>query len=246
MHATIVNSGLASPICGLVETGALYFGPYARTEHTVYGLPRTVYKSNLFRPRFANPGDIGLSIRHTALSDTQVQVQLYATLNGNGTCAQAPRINASCFKSSEGVNGVDHTPSRYVSVHCTPYVVDSIAAGVARGTAPVGCIAPVQSPVKEADNGTRCLQIITCATVSTHFAGHGVEGKPRAEEILCRWEGCFQSQKRHNFVRHVREAHLGHRRGTTIHNPQRRMAFPILDVNRSRKDTLDLQLADCS
>lgn len=179
----------------------------------------------------------------TGFVDTPYRAVRYpGSSPANGSCAQAPSTNASCFESSEGVNGVDHTPSRDVSVDRTPYVVDSIAAGVAWGTALVGCIAPAQNPAKEADSrykenlyvwcprmlchylfadGTRCLQVITCDTVSTHFAGHGVEGKSRAEEILCRWEGCFQSQKRHNFVRHVREAHLGHRRGTAIHNRPR-------------------------
>lgn len=233
MHATIVNSK-SYTLLGALGSEQIRFGPkYSALVST-------------------NPqiGDTMPLPSPTGFVDTaHCAVRYPSSSPANGTCAQASSTNASYFKTSEEVNGVDHTPSRDVSVHCTPYVVDSIAAGVARGTALVGCIAPAQNPAKEADSkykenpcapcqqpenlyvwcprmlchylfadGTRCLQVITCDTVSTHFAGHGVEGKSRAEEILCRWEGCFQPQKRHNFVRHVREAHLGHRRGTAIHN----------------------------
>lgn len=233
MHATIVNSK-SYTLLGALGSEQIRFGPkYSALVST-------------------NPqiGDTMPLPSPTGFVDTaHCAVRYPSSSPANGTCAQASSTNASYFKTSEEVNGVDHTPSRDVSVHCTPYMVDSIAAGVARGTALVGCIAPAQNPAKEADSkykenpcapcqqpenlyvwcprmlchylfadGTRCLQVITCDTVSTHFAGHGVEGKSRAEEILCRWEGCFQPQKRHNFVRHVREAHLGHRRGTAIHN----------------------------
>ena len=35
----------------------------------------------------------------------------------------------------------------------------------------------------------------------------------RAEDVPCLWSGCERIIERHNFMRHVREAHLGHKRG---------------------------------
>ncbi|KIN96610.1 hypothetical protein M404DRAFT_239968 [Pisolithus tinctorius Marx 270] len=62
-------------------------------------------------------------------------------------------------------------------------------------------------------SGTHCLQPISCTTVPEHFESHGIKAIYRAVEVTCQWEGCFQSVARHNFVRHVREKHLGHTRG---------------------------------
>lgn len=65
--------------------------------------------------------------------------------------------------------------------------------------------------------GTLCLQEISCAIVPSHFVGHGVENKSRKEVIHCRWKGCVTAVARHTFVRHIREVHLGHIRGTSVH-----------------------------
>ncbi|KAI6144873.1 hypothetical protein EDD17DRAFT_1654883 [Pisolithus thermaeus] len=69
-------------------------------------------------------------------------------------------------------------------------------------------------------NGTRCLQEISCATVPEHFVSHGITIKPR-EMILCQWEECSEKVVRHNFVRHVREKHLGHVRGSATRNSKK-------------------------
>ncbi|KAI6094525.1 hypothetical protein EDD16DRAFT_833373 [Pisolithus croceorrhizus] len=134
----------------------------------------------------------------------------------NRACTHAPGTIASCFESFEGMDSVDHHAlSRDVLVDITPYVEDS---GY-KADPYVWC--PRMLCLHLSADGTRCLQVITCATVSAHFATHGVQQKSRREDILCRWEGCFLSQKRHNFTRHVREAHLGHRRGTAVHSSRR-------------------------
>ncbi|KAI6111724.1 hypothetical protein EDD16DRAFT_1198574 [Pisolithus croceorrhizus] len=62
-----------------------------------------------------------------------------------------------------------------------------------------------------------CLQEISCPTVPSHFATHGVENKSRMEMIHCKWRGCVAKVTRHGFVRHIREVHLQHRRGTSAH-----------------------------
>ncbi|KIK17035.1 hypothetical protein PISMIDRAFT_15442 [Pisolithus microcarpus 441] len=64
-------------------------------------------------------------------------------------------------------------------------------------------------------NGKRCSQEITCAKVSEHFVIHGITNKHRDEAIPCEWDGCSRGVVRHNFVRHIREKHLGHVRSTT-------------------------------
>jgi len=33
------------------------------------------------------------------------------------------------------------------------------------------------------------------------------------EDVSCLWPDCGQIIERHNFVRHIREVHLGHKRG---------------------------------
>ncbi|KAI6011911.1 hypothetical protein EDC04DRAFT_2609659 [Pisolithus marmoratus] len=48
--------------------------------------------------------------------------------------------------------------------------------------------------------GTPCLQEISCATVPTHFASHGIKNKSRKEVIHCKWKGCDKAISRHTFV----------------------------------------------
>ncbi|KAI6030313.1 hypothetical protein EDC04DRAFT_2711356 [Pisolithus marmoratus] len=60
--------------------------------------------------------------------------------------------------------------------------------------------------------GTPCSQPITCGTVPEHFEHHGVKSLYRGKLVDCQWEGCSETCIRHNFVRHIREKHLGHPR----------------------------------
>ncbi|KAI5984124.1 hypothetical protein F5J12DRAFT_787655 [Pisolithus orientalis] len=62
-------------------------------------------------------------------------------------------------------------------------------------------------------DGNECLDFITCGTAPGHFSAvHGVKGMARNVEITCGWQDCGSLVKRHNFMRHVREIHLGHGR----------------------------------
>ncbi|KAI5980431.1 hypothetical protein F5J12DRAFT_885656 [Pisolithus orientalis] len=63
-----------------------------------------------------------------------------------------------------------------------------------------------------------CMLEITCATVSEHFATyHGVRAMSRSQWVDCRWVGCVDKRlRRHSFVRHIREKHLGHTRGSVL------------------------------
>ncbi|KAI6109026.1 hypothetical protein EDD16DRAFT_1616798 [Pisolithus croceorrhizus] len=65
-----------------------------------------------------------------------------------------------------------------------------------------------------------CLQELSCGTVSSHFASHGIENKSRTEIIRCEWKGCVANVTRHAFVRHIREVHLQHLRGASAHKSE--------------------------
>ncbi|KIJ17092.1 hypothetical protein PAXINDRAFT_9947 [Paxillus involutus ATCC 200175] len=72
-----------------------------------------------------------------------------------------------------------------------------------------------------------CGKLICCKTAPNHFKVHGIFKKNKKDEIPCNWEGCrikcrrmtFISRdslhtkcRRNNFIRHIRESHLGHAR----------------------------------
>ena len=57
-----------------------------------------------------------------------------------------------------------------------------------------------------------CFQIITCDDVSAHMTRtHGFK-MSRNVRIDCPWNGCALTIAGHNFIRHIREVHLGHER----------------------------------
>ncbi|KAG8217271.1 hypothetical protein J3R82DRAFT_5364 [Butyriboletus roseoflavus] len=58
-----------------------------------------------------------------------------------------------------------------------------------------------------------CGAMILCNYVSAHFKYHSIKDINESESVQCRWEQCFAVVGRKNFVRHVRECHLGHSRG---------------------------------
>ncbi|KAI6103135.1 hypothetical protein EDD16DRAFT_330905 [Pisolithus croceorrhizus] len=90
----------------------------------------------------------------------------------NCTCTHAPSTIASCFESFEGMNSVDHHAlSRDVLVDTTPYVEDSGYKEDPHAWCPQMLCLHLST------DGTRCLQVITCATVPTHLASHGVKSK---------------------------------------------------------------------
>ncbi|KAI6117576.1 hypothetical protein EDD16DRAFT_1003914 [Pisolithus croceorrhizus] len=62
-------------------------------------------------------------------------------------------------------------------------------------------------------NGMTCDQYINCGSAPDHFRNaHGIKDTARGVTISCRWIDCNQQLQRHNFVRHIREFHLRHRR----------------------------------
>ncbi|KIN98662.1 hypothetical protein M404DRAFT_845852 [Pisolithus tinctorius Marx 270] len=63
------------------------------------------------------------------------------------------------------------------------------------------------------DDGNECLEFITCGSVPEHFRDfHAIRNMARDVKITCRWPNCGCWVQRHNFVRHIREVHLGHGR----------------------------------
>lgn len=58
-----------------------------------------------------------------------------------------------------------------------------------------------------------CWTLIGYDDVSEHYAlVHGIRNMTRTEKIQCYWQGCKSKIIRHNFVRHIRETHLGYDR----------------------------------
>ncbi|KAL4081946.1 hypothetical protein V8B97DRAFT_2020490 [Scleroderma yunnanense] len=58
-----------------------------------------------------------------------------------------------------------------------------------------------------------CRELINCITAADHFRDrHGIVGLQRKKPIICQWAGCLKQISKHNYVRHVRERHLGCRR----------------------------------
>ncbi|KAL4065283.1 hypothetical protein J3A83DRAFT_447883 [Scleroderma citrinum] len=82
---------------------------------------------------------------------------------------------------------------------------------------------PIDKPNQATDHpSTNCLWLDTdsmpCLTpingddVPEHFKAHDIKNKKRKSGIACLWNGCRQIVTRHNFVRHIREVHLGYER----------------------------------
>ena len=63
---------------------------------------------------------------------------------------------------------------------------------------------------------SQCGMIVHPDTVSGHFRDHhGIKNLGGRDVIVCHWLGCGIHLARHNFVRHIREVHLGHARGSS-------------------------------
>ncbi|KAF9228769.1 hypothetical protein BS17DRAFT_877362 [Gyrodon lividus] len=60
-----------------------------------------------------------------------------------------------------------------------------------------------------------CGKPISCATASQHLTAHGIEKMNKKVEVTCWWGGCCKKYRRDNIIRHLRECHLGHKRGSS-------------------------------
>ncbi|KAI6014184.1 hypothetical protein EDC04DRAFT_2756035 [Pisolithus marmoratus] len=69
-------------------------------------------------------------------------------------------------------------------------------------------------------DGKCCSELVTCTTVPEHFEKHGIKDIYRGTEVICRWQGCSETCIRHNFVRHIREKHLGHPRRSAVRDSE--------------------------
>lgn len=62
-------------------------------------------------------------------------------------------------------------------------------------------------------DGGECWEPINCGSVSGHFSEvHGIVKLARKVQLVCLWQGCGSGVSRHNYIRHIREHHLGHDR----------------------------------
>ncbi|KIJ08445.1 hypothetical protein PAXINDRAFT_102554 [Paxillus involutus ATCC 200175] len=59
-----------------------------------------------------------------------------------------------------------------------------------------------------------CGKPLSCKTASEHFKAHGIINMNKKERVSCCWDGYCEESRRSNFIRHIRESHLGHPRGS--------------------------------
>ena len=112
-----------------------------------------------------------------------------------------------------------------------PYIskdVDGVMDQILKGCIMAFCFIFTKSDPKQSLSGsrytTRCLyqgvddslpchEQITYDDVPVHMKRiHGIGRISRHNRIECAWSGCALSVSRHNFLRHIREAHLGYER----------------------------------
>ncbi|KAI6096733.1 hypothetical protein F5141DRAFT_1152051 [Pisolithus sp. B1] len=62
-------------------------------------------------------------------------------------------------------------------------------------------------------DGNECGESITCGTAPEHFRTvHNIKHMSREDEVVCQWPNCKYDGQKHNFMRHVRQIHMGHMR----------------------------------
>ncbi|KAI5998895.1 hypothetical protein EDC04DRAFT_3147427 [Pisolithus marmoratus] len=162
-------------------------------------LPGLVRESSLFSDSVQNASESKLV--HSSVARTPNNATLEAELEPariGGTCTVLPE------NAAQVVNRV--------------YEVSCGARAPVTVTQHTNC-RPTRCLYLDAD-GTLCLQEISCASVPSHLAGHGIKNRSRKEVIQCKWKGCAKAVVRHTFVRHIREAHLGHARGASVQSSE--------------------------
>lgn len=86
------------------------------------------------------------------------------------------------------------------------------------------------------DDDTICGRPITWKTVAEHLSTHGIKRMSRSHQLTCRWAGCHlrgggkATIKRENIVRHVRERHLGGRRGASNQTYSRVSSLDVTEL----------------
>ncbi|KAL4075128.1 hypothetical protein V8B97DRAFT_1944585 [Scleroderma yunnanense] len=92
-------------------------------------------------------------------------------------------------------------------------IVDQISVPVDEQNKVSNC--PSTVCLWESMDGMPCFEPINYDDGVKHFKTmHAIKNLSRNMPVLCKWLNCRQVVARHNFTRHVREAHLNHGRGT--------------------------------
>lgn len=112
----------------------------------------------------------------------------------SGTTGEVPHYNGQTTSPSSLANAPGNVPSAYLT-H------------------------PITVCQWQGANGMLCNTPITHAGVPHHFKRvHEIKDMKRNTKIKCRWLNCQSTVVRHNFVRHLREAHLGNKRRKAAKN----------------------------
>ncbi|KAI6151068.1 hypothetical protein BKA82DRAFT_26662 [Pisolithus tinctorius] len=234
MHANLINRTGTGSICIFPETIFRVLSIWIESHHI-----------GAYQFTYTHP-------REGGLVDSSHGIVEYCPSPVSTACTQAPSTHASTSNSGEQleqhsntsymVGGISRDAAWEPSQRCVA-TAQNLAQEVnsrykansdtrCPSHAKIYAKCPRMRCLRVSANGTQCLRMITCATVSEHFASHGVKGKSRTEYIPCNWMRCRKLLKRHNFVRHIREKHLGHIRGSSLHSSPKdvgQMGLPILD-----------------
>ncbi|KAG9318211.1 hypothetical protein JVU11DRAFT_291 [Chiua virens] len=105
----------------------------------------------------------------------------------------------------------DHSCVAKVHNSRMPGSVKECAAESAANDCDHSCVAKAQCKWVD-DSGRKCAAEISCNMLSAHL--RGVHNKKVEEDgkVSCRWAACLKRSSHKNFIRHVRECHLGHHR----------------------------------
>ncbi|KAI6003175.1 hypothetical protein F5J12DRAFT_783618 [Pisolithus orientalis] len=134
------------------------------------------------------------------------------------------------------------------------FLADALAGQASRGHAPGSYTMVLATGRAEVSNTVtpnagpqsklRVDEHADCSPKPCLYLGSGSWAIYRGVEITCRWEGCFQSCGRHNFVRHVREKHLGHTRGSAAGRRQHASFHGMVDDAEGSKEPHTKEHAD--
>lgn len=192
----------------------------SRSKHTprpTYTIPCSILPMHLSSKSYALDGAVG----DTYLQFTRSKLVPNVDPTCPGKEESDPSLQEPISESCPFVDHVRHTPEpspvkRSSVTHTPDNTTRETELGQAEDALYAKC-PPAECRYPGVQGKKFCSEKINCATISDHFISHGIENKSRKRVIHCEWNGCGKRVTRCAFVRHIREAHFAHKRGTRFH-----------------------------
>ncbi|KAF8125808.1 hypothetical protein EV363DRAFT_1350301 [Boletus edulis] len=168
----------------------------------------------------------------TANSDYAPSTEPYMRRCPSNTIAWSPTFQSELEREMEALYGTENNdkavdaqiPSDVAPTDPFVYIRRILSPGEARdpdtseGSYVTGAL-HTHSPASiccrwtGSGNTEGCGTQITRENVPAHFQRfHGIRKMKQDVLVCCQWEGCHKRLRRKNFVRHIREHHMGHPR----------------------------------